>query len=66
MVSNLIKSVSELQTKLKNKNGFNFICEISTEIKSAKKIIGDVDLKIGVDQSKPTSLIFKDRPIIDT
>ena len=64
-IAKLIKSVSESQSKISQNNGFYFICEISAEVKSAKKIVNpDINVAINTDE-KDIAIITEIRNLID-
>lgn len=58
IISNLIKSVSSRQESLEKSEDFYFVCEVATEIKSAKKFMGDSDFITTIDSTgSPTTPI---------
>lgn len=59
-VANLLKGVADLQAKAKTDGPFFFACEITTELKSAKKFADAADITVKVD---PTA---KDAAVVIT
>ena len=57
-ITNLIKSVSESQSKIPQNNGFYFICEISAEVKSAKKLMSGADIVVAIDQDAKNAVVI--------
>jgi hypothetical protein len=66
-VSNLIKSVNKTQSLLKQSEDYYFVCEVSTEIKSAKKFAGDPDFTTSIDPGtlQNTTIVIKEQRLID-
>lgn len=66
-ISNMIKSMSEIQSAQKEHDDYYFVCELATEMKSAKKFVGNADLTAIIDPNKAesTPFIIKDRFLID-
>lgn len=67
-ISNLVKSVSTIQSSLRQGGDFYFVCEVATEIKSAKKFVdgGDLTTVIDTDATRPdAAIIFKTQSLID-
>lgn len=50
-VANLLKGVADAQEKSKREGPFFFACEITTELKSAKKFADSADVSVKVDQN---------------
>jgi hypothetical protein len=48
-VANLLKGVADVQEKFKAEGPYHFACEITTELKSAKKFADAADLTVKVD-----------------
>jgi hypothetical protein len=66
VIANIVKAISSTQSTVDQSHGYYFACEIATEVKSAKKYSGDVDLITVVDPStNPDTAIFiqTQRPI---
>ncbi|MFN8747446.1 MAG: DUF3644 domain-containing protein [Pseudanabaena sp.] len=66
-ITNIIKAASLFQEEYKHnqESGFYFACEISTEIKSAKKLTTDADYITAIDPNNAKSTIFVDRNLLD-
>jgi len=66
VISNLIKSVSKTQSSIRS-GDYHFVCEVGTEIKSAKKFSGDPDFTTVVDinASPNATIVIKEQRIID-
>lgn len=60
-VANLIKSVSSCQEESDASSGFHFVCEINTQLVTAKKIIGEPDLTVQVDNDSASSTVIVER-----
>lgn len=67
LVSNLLKAASATQASLNQAGDFYFVCELATEIKSAKKFVGEPDFSTVIDtNSTPEALIvIKEQRSID-
>lgn len=67
VISNLIKSVSTTQKSLDQSGDFYFVCEIATEIKSAKKFTEDTDFTTVIDSSNTSDAVtvIKTQRLID-
>ena len=67
VISNLIKSVTAAQSTMKQSRGFHFVCEVTTEIRSAKKYVEDADLVTRIDSSAPegATVYIKTQRLID-
>lgn len=48
-ISNLLKSVACTQSSIDQADEFQFICEISVSMKSAKQLVTDADLTVAID-----------------
>lgn len=59
VIGNIIRAVSGTQAAVDQSHGFYFACEITTEVRSAKKYAGDADLLTVVDpNANPDTAIF--------
>jgi hypothetical protein len=67
IISNLIKSVSATQKSMDQFGDFYFVCEIATEVKSAKKFTEDADFTTLIDSSAASDAmtIIKTQRLID-
>jgi len=67
VISNIIKSVSAEQLSLKPSSEFHFVCEITTEIRSAKKFTGESDFTtvIGLNGTSDGPIIIQTQHLID-
>lgn len=48
-IKNLINSVSKTEQDIENKDGYHFICEVSTKLVSAKKLTDKADFVTAID-----------------
>lgn len=66
-ISNLIKSVSSIQSSLDQTSEFYFVCEVATEIKSAKKLTEETDFTtaIGINSDLETAIVIRNQNLID-
>lgn len=66
-ISNLIKSVSSRQSSLDQTSEFYFVCEVATEIKSAKKLTDETDFTtaIGINADLETAIVIRNQTLID-
>jgi hypothetical protein len=60
-LANLIKSVSSSQESVSETSSFHFVCEVSTQLVSAKKITGEPDVVAQVDKNAPPGSIIVER-----
>jgi len=65
IISNIVKSVSECQNISKESDGFYFICEISTQIISAKKISCEPHFITQINSQHNNSIIIQKKRLID-
>lgn len=67
VISNLIKSVSDTQSSLGQTGDFYFVCEVATEIKSAKKFTESPDLTTVIDPNgvSDAAIVIKTQNLID-
>jgi hypothetical protein len=67
LIANLIQSAATTQAKLISSEEFHFICEIETQIISAKKLIGDADFTTTIDtKAEPeTPIVIKKQDLLD-
>ncbi len=68
-IANLFKSVSSVQSSIDQQSGFHFVCEVITEIKSAKKFTEDKpDLFTNIAANtidNNATIVFKTQRLID-
>lgn len=66
VISNLIKSVSKTQSSIQSSD-YHFVCEVATEIKSAKKFSRDPDFTTAIDvnASPDSPIVIKEQRLID-
>ncbi len=57
IVANLIKSVTETQASVKSSGDFDFVCEVSIEMKTAKHFVAGADLTAAIDQTAKDAVI---------
>lgn len=67
VIANLIKSVSSVQSSIDQTSDFHFVCEVITEIRSAKKYLEDADFVTHVDSTAPegSKVFIKTQRLID-
>lgn len=67
VISNLIKSVSTTQSSIDPSNDFHFVCEVTTEIQSAKKFMGDPDFTTVIESGTKSgaSIVIQTQNLID-
>jgi hypothetical protein len=60
IIANLIASVSDAQSSISESDGYYFVCEITTQLVSAKKLKADPDFVTAIDPtSSPETLIVE-------
>lgn len=66
-VANIIRMVSQSHENLASNGNFHFVCEVTTEIKSAKKFADGADFVTVVDtEAKPgTPIVIKNQNLLD-
>lgn len=66
-VANIIRMVSESHENIESAGGFHFVCEVTTEIRSAKKFADGADFVTVVDtEAKPgTPIVIKHQHLLD-
>jgi hypothetical protein len=64
-VANIIQAASAIQQADIPASDFFFVCEVKTEIQSAKKLTGEVDFVTAVDPNSTEKIVIQDRNIID-
>jgi hypothetical protein len=66
-VANIIRMVSQSHENLESNGNFHFVCEVTTEIKSAKKFADRADFVTVVDtEAKPgTPIVIKNQNLLD-
>jgi hypothetical protein len=67
-IANIIRMVSECHENTNSVDGFHFVCEVTTEIKSAKKSSDSADFVTMIDNSDPIDkpFIIKRQSILDS
>jgi hypothetical protein len=68
IVAGLIKSVAKLQADTATGSEYYFICEIATEVRSAKTIVeneADITLSVSTDNPANAVVVFKTQRLID-
>jgi hypothetical protein len=67
VISNILKSATETQASIDSSSEFYFVCEVGTEIKSAKKFIGQPDFTTVIDTNLSTDslIVIKEQRSID-
>ena len=65
MIGSLLKSVSSAQDKV-GSDEFHFVCEITTELRSAKKFVSaEPDLSVTVDSAADAKVVYRTQPLTD-
>ena len=65
-IANIVKSAAATQNSMDNTEEFYFICEVGTQIKSAKKIVGEPHFETAVDPTaENATIVFRYRNIVD-
>jgi len=67
IISNLIKTVAATRSTIDQSGEFYFVCEVTTQIRSAKKFVGDADFTTLIDSSlnPDTPVIIQMQRLID-
>jgi hypothetical protein len=67
VISNILKSATETQASLTTSSDFYFVCELGTEIKTAKKFVGEADFTTAIDTSATpdTLIVIKHQSTLD-
>lgn len=65
-ISNILRSAAETQERIQEGTEFYFVCEVGTQVTSAKKIVGESHFTTAIDPNATDSPIFmKFQQVID-
>lgn len=64
-ISKIIKAASVTQESLNQQSNFYFVCEVATEIKSAKKLLEKPSFITGIDNNSDSVIVLKEQNPID-
>jgi len=66
-ISKLLQTVSTMQAadESSETSGYHFVCEVATQVISAKKLTGGADFTTAVDPNATGTIVFRDRNLID-